>query len=155
MLLRSQPCCQLCTHAPKMGKQNSALLMGQHLTTFSQQCLADVTILPCPGPTAKDQHRQLAVAQTWMTHLLYGCLLLTCHHCTATLCMGSTWHRVYLKTCLPNDKEFMRSMESAAVATAAASVALSRSDADFIRSQLLPPQKHAASVTVRSTSVPS
>lgn len=63
--------------------------------------------------------------------------------------------RVYLRTCRPEDKEFMRSMESAAVATAAASVALSRSDADFIRCQLLPSQKHAASVTVRSTPVPS
>lgn len=57
-------------------------------------------------------------------------------------------YRIYLRTCLSEDEEFMRSMESAAVATAAASVALSRSDADFIRSQLLSPQKHAASVTV-------
>ncbi len=42
----------------------------------------------------------------------------------------------------------MQGMESAAAATAAATVALSRSDADFIKHHLLPPQKTAASVTV-------
>lgn len=42
----------------------------------------------------------------------------------------------------------MQGMESAAAATAAATVALSRSDADFIKHQLLPPQKPAASVKV-------
>ena len=43
----------------------------------------------------------------------------------------------------------MQGMESAAAATAAATVALSRSDADFIKHQLLPPHKPAASVKVR------
>ncbi|DBA96974.1 hypothetical protein WJX77_003885 [Trebouxia sp. C0004] len=57
-------------------------------------------------------------------------------------------YRVYLRTCLPEDAEFMQGMESAAAATAAATVALSRSDADFIKHHLLPPQKPAASVTV-------
>ena len=42
----------------------------------------------------------------------------------------------------------MQGMESAAAATAAVTVALSRSDADFIKHQLLPPQKPAASVKV-------
>jgi hypothetical protein len=42
----------------------------------------------------------------------------------------------------------MQEMESAAAATAAATVALSRSDADFIKRHLLPSQKPAASVTV-------
>jgi len=57
-------------------------------------------------------------------------------------------YRVYLRTCLPEDAEFMQGMESAAAATAAVTVALSRSDADFIKHQLLPPQKPAASVKV-------
>lgn len=42
----------------------------------------------------------------------------------------------------------MQGMESAAAATAAAVIALSRSDADFIKRHLLPPQKSAACVTV-------
>ncbi|KAA6428956.1 MAG: hypothetical protein FRX49_01066 [Trebouxia sp. A1-2] len=57
-------------------------------------------------------------------------------------------YRVYLRTCLSEDAEFMQGMESAAAATAAAVIALSRSDADFIKRHLLPPQKSAACVTV-------
>ncbi len=64
------------------------------------------------------------------------------------LSQTSALYRVYLRTCLPEDAEFMQGMESAAAATAAATVALSRSDADFIKQQLLPPQKPAASVKV-------
>ena len=57
--------------------------------------------------------------------------------------------RVYSRTCLPPDKDFMHSMESAAVATAAATVALSRSDADFIQKHLSP-STETASVAVSS-----
>ena len=64
------------------------------------------------------------------------------------LSQTSALYRVYLRTCLPEDAEFMQGMESAAAATAAVTVALSRSDADFIKYHLLPPQKAAATVKV-------
>lgn len=57
-------------------------------------------------------------------------------------------YRVYLRTCAPADQEFMQRMESAAAATATLTVALSRNDADFIKTHLLPSDKPAASVLV-------
>lgn len=52
-------------------------------------------------------------------------------------------YRVHRRTCAPADEHFIQSMESEAVATAAVTVALSRSDADFIQQHLqslhLPP----------------
>lgn len=48
------------------------------------------------------------------------------------------WCRVYLRTCLLADREFMHHMESEAAAAAARVVALSRSDANFITQHLLP-----------------
>lgn len=62
----------------------------------------------------------------------------TCKHGVAALECCEQWCRVYLRTCLPADREFMHRMESGAAAAAARVVALSRSDADFITQHLLP-----------------
>ena len=55
--------------------------------------------------------------------------------------------RVYLRTCLPSDRDFMHQMESEAAAAAARVIALSRSDADYITQHLLP-NNSAVPVTV-------
>ena len=47
----------------------------------------------------------------------------------------------------------MQQMESEATSTAALTVALSRNDADFIKTHLLPSDKPAASVLVRQTCI--
>ena len=57
------------------------------------------------------------------------------------------WCRVYSRTCLQADRDFMHQMESEAAAAAARVIALSRSDADFITQHLLP-KNSAVPVTV-------
>ena len=56
----------------------------------------------------------------------------------AVLDSQEPWCRVYLRTCLPSDRDFMHHMESEAAAAAAIVIALSRSDADYITQHLLP-----------------
>lgn len=57
--------------------------------------------------------------------------------------------RVYVRTCPLEERSFMLQMESDAANTAAAVVALSRSDADYIETHLMSSQTQRNKVTVR------
>ena len=56
--------------------------------------------------------------------------------------------RVYVRTCDPEERHFMLSMEQEAASTAATVVALSRSDAKYIEDNLLLPGAPCQKVTV-------